>query len=187
MAALSVAALFGTHSREGFVALGVSLSVLFLAQYPRWIWVAVPAALAFAVLVLPEWFYDLSRPGGSLFSRLVAWKSALSTFWERPLLGLGLGARHRSFYDNQYVMLVAEAGLVGFCAFVLWLATLVRQLYWTWRGQGAGGPLSLGILAGTLGIAVQSGAAICFMVTVIAGPLLWMAGYALSVEEPEIS
>ena len=74
-----------------------------------------------------------------------------------------------------------------FSAFLLWLATLVRQLYWTWRSQRTRQSLSLGILAGTLGIAVQSGAAICFMVTVIAGPLLWMAGYALSVEEPESS
>jgi len=93
---------------------------------------------------------------------------------------LGLGARHRQFYDNQYVMFLAETGGVGALFFVGWLAYLARALWQGRRAPGVGGALCAGTLAGLAGVAVQGLAAVCFIVTVLAGPLYWLAGYALS-------
>ena len=183
LALLACLALAGTRSREGMAALAAALWCLAFCRFP----LAATAALVLAglgLLMLPDqtWSGILS-PGSSLYARVVHWKGALSSVTAHPVLGLGLGARHRQFYDNQYLMMLAEGGLLSLVAFAGWLAVLMRAL---WQGSGTrglGGALCCGAFAGLVGVAVQSGAAVCFVVTILAGPVYWLAGYALSFQE----
>ncbi len=180
---LSILGLAGTHSREGVVALGAALACLALIRWPRLWLLAALAALAAAIHVSGEPWHRASMPGGSLFDRLLAWKAGLSTLGQFPLLGLGLGARHRSYYDNQYVFLLAECGAMGLAAFAAWWACLGRALRHGAAWDSLRGVLCAGALAGLGGMAVQGMAASCCIITVIAGPLYWLSGYALGLEE----
>ncbi|MBN2309742.1 MAG: hypothetical protein JXR94_12265 [Candidatus Hydrogenedentes bacterium] len=187
-AALAVAAgtaLIGTRSREGAAALAAAFSGLLLIRVPRLRWLA-PVAVAAVLVVPPETWNALAPPGSSLFDRIVNWKEALSTAPRHPWIGLGLGARHRQFYDNQYLMFLVEGGAITLVLFVGWLAYLARELgQAATSSPGLRGALSAGALCGLAAIAFQSLVAVCFVVTLVAGPLYWLAGYALSVEEPE--
>ena len=183
LAVAGCAGLVGTRSREGAVALIAALGALVCLRFPRY----APALIALAVLGLllvpAEVWRELTAPGSSMHDRLLHWKSAISTVTRYPVLGLGLGARHRSAYDNHYLMLLAETGLVGLTLFIAWLLWLARALWQRVQRGGVGGALCLGVLAGLAGVATQSMAAICFSITVLAGPVFWLNGYALAIED----
>lgn len=58
------------------------------------------------------------------FRLVVAW-IALDEFRRVPLLGTGVGSRHRIFYESAYVMVLAETGLLGLgAALMLGIALL---------------------------------------------------------------
>ena len=181
LALVSCAALVGTRSREGALALAVGMGVLLVLWLPRYRWVAAAGLLALLFVPRDTW-HELVAPGSSMAHRFSMWKGALSTLDAHPLLGLGTGARHRSAYDNHYVMLLAENGALGLGLFLIALAHLARALFQRSRAMRCN-VLCTGCLAGLAGIAVQGMAAICFYVTVIAGPLFWLCGCALAIEE----
>ena len=183
LAVAGCAGLVGTRSREAAVALTVGLGTLLCLRFPRWTPVAVTVAVLALLLVPVESWRELMAPGSSMHDRLLHWKSALSTVTRYPILGIGLGARHRSAYDNHYIMLLAETGLAGLALFAMWLLWLARALWQRARRGGVAGALCLGVLAGLAGVATQGMAAICFSITVLAGPVLWLSGYALALED----
>jgi len=135
--------------------------------------------------VIPfERLESITLPGSSMHDRLVAWKSALSTVAAYPLLGLGGAARHRSFYDNHYVMALAETGMAGLLAWLYWLACMAKTLWHSMRGaEIRRWCLTAGTTAGWAALCVHALANISFVVTVVAGPALWWTGYVLSREE----
>jgi hypothetical protein len=92
--------------------------------------------------------------------RLANARIAMDELRRAPLLGTGLGSRHRVFYENAGVMIAAETGLVGL-ACALWLAAaLVRR--------SLGDPVALPIL---LAFAVLSLGAVTVVITRLAAPL----------------
>ncbi|NIA15195.1 MAG: hypothetical protein GWP08_14075 [Nitrospiraceae bacterium] len=186
LAGACCAGLAGTRSREAAVALTVALGTLVCLRFPRWTPVAVALGVFGLLLVPTEVWRELTAPGSSMHDRLLHWKSAVSTVTHYPVLGIGLGARHRSAYDNHYIMLLAETGLAGLALFVAWLLWLARALWQRAQRGGVRRALCLGVLAGLAGVAVQSMAAICFSITVIAGPVLWLSGYALAFEDDAV-
>jgi len=175
LALIATAGLYAAQSRSSMLALAAGLAVLAVLRVPRLLWLLPLAPLA--VFLLPDAITP--APGSSMHDRLVAWKSALSTLATYPLLGLGAGARHRSFYDNHYIMTIAECGLLGLAALAYWQATIAKAL--AFRGNA----LALGLLAGWAALAVHALANISFFVTVCAGPALWITGYALAAQNQE--
>jgi O-antigen ligase len=111
-----------------------------------------------------------------MYDRLVAWKSALSTVPDFPLIGLGAGARHRSYYDNQYVMTLAESGLLGLGALLILLLGLAATLAQARRAWAS--PLGTGALAALAAVATHSMATGSLIVTMVGGPLFWVCGVA---------
>ena len=185
MALLATGALYTTGSRTGWIAWTAALAVLMVLWFPRLRYVTLPGLLVVLVGIPDVWWYRASAPGSSMFDRLVAWKSALSTFPVHPLLGLGAGARHRSYYDSQYFMTLSESGLVGLVLLLLVIATLVRALRPKGADHGIGGCLCTGAVAALADACVHSFAAVSFVITVVAGPLFWWCGYALSQRRDE--
>ncbi|MBI1320860.1 MAG: hypothetical protein GC168_18195 [Candidatus Hydrogenedens sp.] len=174
----SLAGLYATQSRSGMVAVGAGFAALAVLRYPRLVWCAPLVPLI--VFVLPwDSLREAAAEGSSLHDRLIAWKSAMSTVADYPLLGIGTGARHRSFYDNHYVMALAEGGAGGLAAWLWWQWTNLRAL------MRLPGPAGLGIAAGWIACAVHALANITFLVTVCAGPVIWLTGFWLAAAASE--
>lgn len=173
-------ALWPTLSRSGAVAWIAGVGAFLLIRYPILRWWAPPLGFMALAAVPAAWWHRASAPGTSMYDRLVAWKSALSTVDTYPLLGLGAGARHRSFYDNHYIMTLAESGIVGLALLLLLVVALARAL----GHARARGPLQAGICAGVMaGLAVlgiHALANVTFIITLTAGPFFWYCGVALS-------
>ena len=120
----------------------------------------------------------MAAPGSSMYDRLTAWKSALSTVDIYPVLGLGAGARHRSYYDNHYLMTLAESGIVGLALLLLLLLALAHALSHAYGRSQGGTWWCAGALAGLAALAVHGLATATFIVTLVAGPFFWYCGMA---------
>lgn len=177
LACLATLALLPTLSRSGLMAWVSGVGFLILLYVPPLRWWTPPVAVIGLFAIPPALWYRISAPGSSMYDRLVAWKSALSTVADYPFFGLGAGARHRSYYDNYYLMTLAESGFIGLLLFLLFLALLLRALH---HARAPHNPLATGTLAGCVAMMVHSLATGTFIVTLIAGPLFWLCGIALS-------
>lgn len=181
LALLASLALWPTGSRSGALAwaAGIAAFVLVLVPATRW-W--LPPLGVLGIAVVPGTFWArYSAPGSSMYDRLVAWKSALSTVDAYPLLGLGAGARHRSFYDNHYIMTLAESGMLGMAFQLTLLFSVARAL-----GHAGGGSsrwMGAGALAGLAALCVHGLATATFIVTMTAGPCFWYCAVALAQNE----
>lgn len=177
-----LAAIAGAHSQSGSLALLIGASVFFASIRPRVFLFVTPLALLLALTGLVVYWESVFAPGSSMYDRLLAWQSAMSSVADHPVLGIGLGARHRSFYDNQYVMFVAETGLGGLSLFCVWLAFLFRAIFQqtVTTDDRAHQWIARGVLAGFVALVIQSGAASAFVVTAMAGPMYWIAGFVLA-------
>lgn len=178
LAVLATLALFPTGSRSGMAAWAAGLVLLAMISMPALRWWFPPLGLVGLCAVSRDVWYGLSAPGSSMYDRLVAWKSALSTAPEYPWLGLGAGARHRSYYDSQYFMTLAESGLVGLVLLAAVMISMALALNGARKSPGS--PLALGATAGVGLVAVHSLATASLIVTMVAGPLFWLCGVALA-------
>ena len=179
LALLCTLALWPTGSRSGALAWAAGIGAFALIRVPalRW-W--LPTLGVVGLVALPADFWARhSLPGSSMHDRLVAWKSALSTVDLYPLLGLGAGARHRSYYDNHYIMTLAESGLLGMLLLIALILALARALGRQCTSCG----LCAGALAGLAALSIHGLATATFIVTMTAGPLFWYAGVALARRE----
>lgn len=180
---LSTLAIFPTGSRSGALAWAAGIGVFALVRFPALCWWTLPLG-ALGLIAVPGGFWaEHSAPGSSMHDRLVAWKSALSTLEMYPILGLGAGARHRSYYDNHYLMTLAESGLVGLALLLLLLVCLARAL--GHASARRGGWPAAGALAGFAALAIHGLATATFVVTMTAGPLFWYLGLALHPREED--
>ncbi len=177
---LSTLALATTFSRTGAAAWAAAATLWLLMRFPR-LGLGVIAAGATGLLCAPaSWWPRVSAPGTSMFDRLGAWKSALSTLPQHPLLGLGAGARHRSFYDSQYFMTLAESGILGLVLLLFLFWSMARLLDHARKRPGLPGALNAGALIALAALCVHALAAVSLIITVVAGPFFWWAGYALA-------
>jgi O-antigen ligase len=180
LAALSTLALVPTGSRSGLLAWGGGMVAMVLIHRPSLRWWLLPMAIPGLFAIPVGFWYRVSAPGSSMYDRLVAWKSALSTVADYPILGLGTGARHRSFYDSQYLMTLAESGIVGLVLFLILLVLLARSLGHIRMKYPAATWMPTAALGGIAALAIHSMATGSFIVTLIGGPFFWLAGVALS-------
>lgn len=181
LALLCTLALWPTGSRSGALAWAAGIGAFALIHVPALRWWLPPLGVVGLAALPGDFWVRHSLPGSSMHDRLVAWKSALSTVDLYPILGLGAGARHRSYYDNHYIMTLAESGLVGMVLLIALILSLARAL-----GKsitGAAGGLCAGALAGLAALSVHGLATATFIVTMTAGPLFWYTGVALATRE----
>ncbi len=110
------------------------------------------------------------------------WTKALWNFKQFFLFGSGLGSRHRYFYESQYVLVLAETGIVGFGCFLWFFVTLIRQALLGLRQSlpGIEKGYALGWLLGCIGLAIHSTTCVSWTVVKIAIPFWFLTGFVLA-------
>lgn len=158
-------ALILTTSRATFLALFVSLIVIFIFDGANrrkifYIGIILTATVLPVLLYLRHSAYQLVSKGfglQSLFSRLEHWNLAWEVFKHNPILGIG--AKHFKFQHpeaygvivseklshphNLYLSILAQYGIVGFCA-LLFLFYLIFKALHRARGKNFMWPAALG-------------------------------------------
>ncbi len=155
--AAAVFSILGTHSRSGFLALGIVLTGLACTR--RWkalVVAAAAAALFFAISSQPrEWtqrMETMTTPKATIATeasmsiRVRAWRTALKLGCDHPLLGAGFVPFNPSVYahywpgysdfhnaHNIFLQVFAEHGLIGLALYVAWIVSALWSLERTAR------------------------------------------------------
>jgi hypothetical protein len=121
--------------------------------------------------------------------RLVAMRTALEGWMQRPILGWGVtGFR---FMDAQYARTLVETGIVGFVVFLGLLRAIFRSGATSLRtlGDPEDRGLVIGFLAGTVGLLFHAIGSNTFIIIRIMEPFWFFAGVVLALptlrEAPE--
>lgn len=187
-----------TYSRKSYFALGAALifpflfrggrrRLLFLVSLLVVLALALPTRLSERMLDLGE---ALSSPDpfhSSWAGNWVMWKGALWNFKQFFLFGSGLGSRHRLFYESQYVLILAETGIVGMAAFLLLGLRLVQKVLPGLRRPDT--PKQAGIIFGWLigfaGLVVHNFSCVSWTVSKISIPFWLLTACVLTkVRDP---
>ena len=141
----------------------------------------IPTRLSERLLDVGEAFTSVDPYHSSWAGNLSMWRESLWNFQQFFLLGSGLASRHRLFYESQYVLVLAETGLVGFSLFLFLCATLIRQAIALFRlslSPGENGIL-LGWVIGFVGILIHNFSCVSWTVAKIAIPFWFLTAVAL--------
>ncbi len=181
-----------TYSRKSFLALGAAFFVCSFLFGQKKKMISIFAVLLLLGLVLPTGLLDrlkdlreifaVKDPYGSSWSgNLFVWKQSLWNFKDFFLLGSGLGSRHRLFYESQYVLALAETGVVGFSVLCLLLFSVAKKLRQGLKCSIA--PFEKGIFSGWLmafiGIIFHAFSCVSFTVSKMAIPFWLMTAVVL--------
>ena len=154
LAAINVA-LLGSYTRNAWVALAVSLTVLLLLRAPRLILAYVPAAVLFIALAPVPLLHRVvsiaDLRDASNYDRLCMLEAGLAMVRERPLFGCGpeLVERRYAIYrapsapryeiphlHNNLLQIAAERGLPALASY-LWLTIASAVVAWRrFRAEG---------------------------------------------------
>jgi hypothetical protein len=121
--------------------------------------------------------------------RVETWGEAFKVWVKRPFLGYGVPAS--SIVDNQYARVIREVGTIGFAVYI-WLFVRIfkagQRSFLETKGNNFAQGLSLGFLAGFVGLLFQSFSAETFILIRIMEPFWFVAAMVLVIRElPEIS
>lgn len=178
--------LIWTYSRKSYFSLAgiFAFGLLFLGGRKRLVFMAcvfvllgllLPTRLAERLLDLGEAFTSTDPFHSSVAGDWSMWKRALWNFDRFWLFGSGWGSRHRLFYESQYVLVLAETGLLGLSAFLVLCGALVRQ--WVSLRPHKNGGEAQGTAAGWLlafvGILIHNFSCVSWTVAKIAIPF-WL-------------
>jgi O-antigen ligase len=119
----------------------------------------------------------------SASARIRSWQEAFSGWRNRPILGYGVTGF--GFMDAQYPRLLVETGIVGLGAFAWLICTLFRVAFKTWRaGAGdLGWVLSVGLIAGLIGLLTHALGANTFIIVRIMEPFWCVTGILIVLSE----
>ncbi|MBN2301735.1 MAG: O-antigen ligase family protein [Lentisphaerae bacterium] len=115
----------------------------------------------------------------SASERIRAYKRAIQSWLDNPLLGNGVTGTH--FIDGQYPRLLAETGIVGLSAFGYMIAQLllsVRRIYRTTEDPFFKGT-AMGLICGIAAVLAHALTANSFIIIRIAEPLWLLTGLVL--------
>jgi O-antigen ligase len=123
----------------------------------------------------------------STSARVRSWKAGLKNWQKYPILGQGVTGY--GFMDAQYPRILVETGIVGLLAFAWLIYALFRLGLYTWRKhqdellRG----LSVGLIAGLVGLLAHAIAANTFIIVRIMEPFWCLTGlvFALSAMAEE--
>lgn len=121
----------------------------------------------------------------SAAARIDSWQEGVQKWAKRPILGYGVPSG--AVIDNQYMRVLTETGILGFAAFI-WLLMKIFQVVWqvycNAKGNGFIQGISLGFIAGFVGLLVQNVTAANFIIVRIMEPFWFLA--AIIIMLPEI-
>ena len=203
---LTMLPLLYTLSRSAWLA-GAFVAAVILWQIPKkgQLLAAAAIVLALAPIFLPQQviqrleytFGQPPEPGQilvgktrldtSLSARIRSWQYGLEGWTQRPLLGYGVAGY--GFMDAQYVRVLTETGLVGFAAFV-WLAWSLLRLARDRVRQAKDRfalALSLGYLAGLVGMLIHGIGANTFIIVRIMEPFWLVTALVVALGDTEES
>ena len=117
----------------------------------------------------------------SASARIMSYKEALSRWQKRPILGYGVTGT--TFMDAQYARILVESGVLGLLAFA-WLIYAIFQVGLSaWRGQPDNlmRGLSVGLIAGLVGLLVHAIGANTFIIVRIMEPFWFVTGIIVAL------
>ena len=121
----------------------------------------------------------------STSARLRSWQGALKDTIRHPILGFGITGYY--FVDAQYPRVLAETGIIGMISFLLLMWAIFRQgnmVFWETSDTLHKG-LSMGFLAGFIGLLVQSLGANTFIIVRIMEPFWFVLAMVVMIPELE--
>ncbi len=121
----------------------------------------------------------------STSARLISWKDALKAYVKHPILGFGVTGY--GFIDAQYPRVLVETGIVGMITFILLMWAIFRQgnmVFWGTSDTLHKG-LSMGFLAGFIGLLFHSIGANTFIIVRIMEPFWFVLAMVVMIPELE--
>lgn len=119
----------------------------------------------------------------SASARVEIWKQVLNKWKKRPILGSGISGS--GIIDAQYPLVLGETGIIGFWIFI-WLMILVFRngihIYRTVKDDWERG-LTLGFLAGFIGLLVHSFSAATFIIVRIMEPFWFLTAIVIMLPQ----
>ncbi len=151
-----VVAFYHAQSRAGWLAFGVAFLVGILAKFGRR---KIPPAVWLVVFFTMGVFYFKTE---KIWKRdqahLLIWRDTVRMWKDHPVAGVGLGAFHTNFpkyaqsdlvskwppgqfivneAHNEYLQTLAEAGIIGLCAFlIIPILFFISERPWNWLTIG---------------------------------------------------
>jgi O-antigen ligase len=117
----------------------------------------------------------------STAARIRSWREGLRDWRKHPILGYGVTGY--GFMDAQYPRILVETGVVGMLAFGWLVCTLFWVGFNTWREQHDRllRGLSVGLIAGLVGLLVHAIAANTFIIVRIMEPFWFLTGIMIAL------
>jgi hypothetical protein len=126
-----------------------------------------------------------TRLDTSTSARLRSWKHALKDAVGHPILGFGITGYE--FVDAQYPRVLVETGIVGMISFILLIWAIFNQGNMVFRATSdmLHKGLSMGFLAGFIGLLVHAIGANTFIIVRIMEPFWFVLGMLVMIPELE--
>lgn len=131
---------------------------------------------------------DVVQVGGvkldtSTSARILSWRNAFRDWIKHPVLGFGVTGYH--FLDAQYVRVLIETGLMGLFMFFFLLLTIFRKAYENFRASKDSFEkgLTMGFLAGFMGLIFHSTGANTFIIVRIMEPFWFMTAMVVLIKD----
>lgn len=122
----------------------------------------------------------------STATRIDSWRVGIKRWIKRPIIGYGVPAG--ATIDNHYTRVLNETGIVGFALFGWILATLfgmAKRVYDETEDDYFARALSLGFMAGLMGLLMQSASAAIFIIIRIMEPFWFLAAIVVMLPDLE--
>jgi hypothetical protein len=121
----------------------------------------------------------------STSARLWSWKHALGDAVKHPILGFGITGYE--FLDAQYPRVLVETGMVGMIAFLILTWAIFKQgiAVFAQTGDNSHRGLSMGFLAGFIGLLVHAIGTNTFIIVRIMEPFWFIVGMVVMIPQLE--
>lgn len=193
-----------TLSRVSYLSLGpVAIFLSFVSKRKALSWAFVVLAVILAPIYIPSVVkqrlaYTVSQPEHELqieigdvrldtstSARLISWEEAIRGWLKHPVFGHGVTGF--AFIDGQYFRVLVETGLIGLFAFGYLLYSIFRMAFGNLKTLES--PfyrrLTLGFIAGYIGLLFHSIGANTFIIVRIMEPFWFVAGMVAVLPEIE--
>ena len=196
-----------TLSRGSYIAIIFSLITFIILSKKKLLLTTATVLIIVLILVLkPEAFFSrvkytfqekesrLARFGDiyldqSSSARIFSWKDSFESWKKRPILGRGIAGF--GLIDGQYIRTLPELGIIGLAAFIWLLLSILKHSYRVYKQMDDElyKGLSLGFIAGFIGLAIHALTANTFIILRIMEPFWFITAIimmlpTLKEEEP---
>jgi O-antigen ligase len=196
-----------TLSRGSYIAIIFSLITFIILSNKKLLLTSATVLIIVLILVVkPEAFFSrvkytfqekesrLARIGDiyldqSSSARIFSWKDSIESWKKRPILGRGISGF--GLIDGQYIRTLPELGIIGLAAFIWLMLSILKHSYRVYKQMDDElyKGLSLGFMAGFIGLAIHALTANTFIILRIMEPFWFITAIimmlpTLKEEEP---